>query len=66
VLQLFREAGVNVQSPAMYERDTLSGTGIRHRMLEGKDWEDLVPPAVVQVIREIDGENRLHQIVRED
>jgi nicotinamide-nucleotide adenylyltransferase len=66
VLQLFREAGVNVQSPAMYEREILSGTEIRNRMLAGMPWEDLVPPAVVQVIKEIDGVNRLRQIVRED
>jgi len=66
VLQLFREAGVKVQSPAMYEREILSGTEIRNRMISGEPWEDLVPPAVVQVIKEIDGVNRLRQIVRED
>ncbi|WP_321504152.1 nicotinamide-nucleotide adenylyltransferase [uncultured Methanoregula sp.] len=66
VMQLFQEAGVQVQSPAMYEREILSGTEIRSRMLEGKPWEDLVPPAVVKVIREIGGVSRLRQIARED
>ncbi|MFA4859306.1 nicotinamide-nucleotide adenylyltransferase [Methanoregula sp.] len=66
VVQLFRDAGIKVQSPAMYERDLLSGTEIRNRMLAGKSWEKLVPPEVVQVIKEIDGVKRLRQIARED
>lgn len=54
VMQLFAEAGgVDVQSPDMYERLTHSGTVIRQRMLDGEPWEHLVPPAVVDVIREI-------------
>ena len=66
VVQLFREAGVAVQSPAMYERELLSGTEIRRRMLAGEPWKELVPRAVVQVIDEIDGTARLCQIARDD
>jgi nicotinamide-nucleotide adenylyltransferase len=66
VVQLFKEAGITVQSPAMYERETLSGTGIRKRMLEGAPWKNLVPPAVVQVLKEIDGVERLRQISKND
>jgi nicotinamide-nucleotide adenylyltransferase len=66
VVQLFKEAGVRVQLPAMYERDTHSGTEIRRRMLKGERWENLVPPAVIQVIKEIDGTERLAQIARDD
>jgi nicotinamide-nucleotide adenylyltransferase len=66
VVQLFKEAGVTVQSPAMYERETLSGTGIRSRMLNGVPWKNLVPPAVVQVLKEIDGVERLRQISKND
>jgi len=66
VVRLFREAGIEVQSPAMYERDRHSGTEIRRRMREGESWEDLVPPAVVKVIREIDGVTRLCQIAQDD
>ncbi len=66
VVRLFSEAGVKVQSPAMYERDTLSGTKIRERILIGKPWKQLLPPAVVQVIKEIDGAERLCQIARDD
>jgi nicotinamide-nucleotide adenylyltransferase len=66
VVQLFKEAGVTVQSPAMYERETLSGTEIRKRMLDGVPWKNLVPPAVVQVLKEIDGVERLRQISKND
>jgi nicotinamide-nucleotide adenylyltransferase len=66
VVRLFRESGIPVNSPAMYERATHSGTEIRRRMLSGELWESLVPPRVVRVIREIDGVERLREIARED
>jgi nicotinamide-nucleotide adenylyltransferase len=66
VVRLFGEAGINVQSPAMYERETLSGTEIRRRILNNKPWKSLVPPAVVQVLKEIDGPGRLRQIAGDD
>ena len=66
VVRLFTEAGVTVRSPAMYERRTRSGTGIRKRMLNGRPWKQLVPPAVVDVLAEIDGVARLRQIARND
>jgi len=66
VMRLFAEAGHTVHCPDMYERQTHSGTGIRKRMLAGQSWEHLVPPAVVGVIREIDGVGRLRQIAESD
>ena len=63
---LFQEVGIRVQSPSMYERDTHSGTEIRHRMLANKPWKTLVPPAVVKVIEEIDGVGRLRRIAQDD
>jgi len=66
VVQLFAEAGCAVHSMEMYKRDTHSGTAIRNRMLEGKPWEYLVPPAVVSVIEEINGVKRLRQISQDD
>ena len=66
VMQLFKEAGIRVQSPEMYERKTLSGTEIRRRMLTDEPWKSLVPPEVIQVLDEIDGVGRLRQISRDD
>jgi nicotinamide-nucleotide adenylyltransferase len=66
VMRLFAEAGHTVHSPDMYERQTHSGTAIRRRMLSGEPWEHLVPKAVVEVIREIDGVGRLRHIAQSD
>jgi nicotinamide-nucleotide adenylyltransferase len=66
VVRLFGEAGITVQSPAMYERETLCGTEIRRRMLNNEPWIPLVPPAVVEVLKEIDGSGRLKQIAGDD
>ena len=66
VVRLFGEAAIKVQSTVMYKRETLSGTEIRRRMMEGKPWKSLVPPAVVQVLEEIDGTGRLRQIAQDD
>jgi nicotinamide-nucleotide adenylyltransferase len=66
VMQLFKEAGIRVQSPEMYEREILSGTEIRRRMLTDEPWKSLVPPEVIQVLDEIDGVGRLRQISRGD
>jgi nicotinamide-nucleotide adenylyltransferase len=65
-MQLFKEAGIRVQSPEMYERETLSGTEIRRRMLRNEPWKNLVPPEIIQVLDEIDGVGRLRQISRGD
>lgn len=66
VVRLFTEAGIRVQSPAMYERNLLSGTEIRRRMLNNEPWESLVPPPVAQVLKEIDGPGRLREIAGDD
>ena len=66
VMQLFKETGIRVQSPEMYEREILSGTEIRRRMIKGEPWKNLVPREVIQVLDEIDGVGRLRQISRGD
>jgi len=66
VVRLFRESGIKVQSPAMYERELLSGTEIRRRILAGEPWKNLVPKAVVKVLGEIDATARLRHIAQND
>jgi nicotinamide-nucleotide adenylyltransferase len=66
VVRLFEEEGAKVLSPAMYERESHNGTEIRRRMVRGDAWEHLVPASVVRVIHEIDGVERLRQIVKND
>jgi nicotinamide-nucleotide adenylyltransferase len=66
VIRLFEEAGIEVRQSEMYNRGDLKGSRIRARMIEGKDWEHLVPDAVVDVIDEIDGLERLRRISGDD
>jgi nicotinamide-nucleotide adenylyltransferase len=66
VVQLFREAGVEVRGYPMYNREELEGTGLRERMLAGDPWEHLVPDPVVEVIGDIGGVERLRRIASTD
>lgn len=66
VIQLFRESGVNVESPPMYLRESHSGTEIRRKMIEGESWEEFVPKKVVAVINEINGVERIRQVAKTD
>jgi nicotinamide-nucleotide adenylyltransferase len=62
VIQLFSEAGVEVRQSPMFNRDVLEGAELRERMIEGGDWRSLVPGAVVNVIEEVDGIERIQRI----
>jgi len=66
VVRLFEEAGVEVRQSSMYRREEYEGTEIRERMAAGDDWESLVPDAVVEVVDEINGIERLQQISETD
>lgn len=67
VIQLFKEVGIEVRQPPMYHRNNgYSGREIRRRMIANEDWKSLVPPAVADVIEEIDGVGRLKQISKTD
>ena len=66
VVQLFKEAGIEVRRSPMYHREEFEGAEVRERMVTGGDWASLVPPAVVEVIEEIDGVDRLQQISASD
>jgi nicotinamide-nucleotide adenylyltransferase len=62
VSRLFNEAGYQVLYSPMYNRIEYSGTEIRRRILCGEKWEHLVPDAVVDVIDEIRGIERLKEV----
>ena len=62
VIQLFREAGVEVRQSPMFNRDVLEGSEVRERMVENGEWEPLVPDAIVEVVEEIDGLERMRMI----
>jgi nicotinamide-nucleotide adenylyltransferase len=66
VVRLFEEAGVDVRGSQMFNREVLEGTEVRERMIAGEDWRSLVPPAVEDVVDEIDGITRLQRITETD
>ena len=62
VKQLFKESRYQVTVPPLYNREVYSGTEVRKRMLEGDDWESLVPKSVFEVIKEIEGVSRIKNL----
>lgn len=66
VRRLFREAGFEVRRTELYNRKVYQGTEIRRRILEEKDWEELVPEVVMKTIIEVGGIERLRDISESD
>jgi len=66
VRRLFSEAGREVRGVTMQDREELEGTRIREAMIDGGDWDGLVPDPVVDVIEEIDGVARIQQVSESD
>jgi len=64
--RLFKEAGYPVKSIRFFDRKLYSSTQIREKMLNGDEWEQLVPKSVVKFIKEIDGINRLRDLAKTD
>ncbi len=64
IKRLFAEAGYHVKSPKLVKRSFYKGSNIRQLMIEGANWEDLVPSSVQKVIADIDGLKRLQEINR--
>ena len=66
VIQLFREASVEVRESPMFKREILEGTAVRKRMIEDENWQSRVPDAVVDVIDEIGGIERIQMVADDD
>ncbi|HID42915.1 MAG TPA: nicotinamide-nucleotide adenylyltransferase [Archaeoglobaceae archaeon] len=66
VTRLFSEAGIEVRRTELYNRKIYQGTEIRRRILEKKDWEELVPEIIMKTIVEIGGIERLRDISGSD
>lgn len=66
VIELLSEAEIRVKQSPLFRRFDYSGTEIRRRMLAGEKWEHFVPESVAEIIRGIDGENRLKTIAQSD
>ena len=64
--RLFKEAGYKVKSIRFFERKNYNSTLVREKMLKDDSWTTLVPKSVTEFILEIDGVNRLRDLVRTD
>jgi nicotinamide-nucleotide adenylyltransferase len=64
--RLFMEAGYEVKSIPLLERKLYMSTIVREKMVKGDSWTELVPKSVADFILEIDGVNRLRDLVRTD
>ncbi|HDN05579.1 MAG TPA: nicotinamide-nucleotide adenylyltransferase [Candidatus Bathyarchaeota archaeon] len=64
--RLFMEAGYKVESIPFHKRKFYSSTEVREELLKGESWEKLVPKSVADFIKEIDGINRLKDLVKTD
>jgi len=60
--QLFQEKGYKVEKTPILDRTKYSGKEIRRRITEDETWLYLVPEPVVEVIKKIDGVNRLKKL----
>lgn len=66
VKRLFKERDLEVETPPMFNREEYQGKEIRRRILEDEDWKYLVPEAVVNVMKEINAEDRLEELSNTD
>jgi len=57
---------VAVKSPKFAKKEEFNGTNIRRLMLSGRQWMQLVPPAVARVIGQIGGIERMRVLVGSD
>ncbi|MFQ5986116.1 MAG: nicotinamide-nucleotide adenylyltransferase [Thermoplasmata archaeon] len=60
--RLFQEAGHPVLDRPLVDRETLSGTEVRRRVRAAEDWDELVPPTVRTIIKELGGEGRIRAL----
>lgn len=59
---LFEEEGKEVVEVDLKDRSLLSGTEIRRRIASNEEWEHLVSKEVADVIKTIDGINRIRML----
>jgi len=64
--RLFIEAGFTVKPIPFFKRKLCSATEIRKRMLRDSSWEKLLPNSVAGYIREVQGVERLRDLMKTD
>lgn len=62
--KLFTNAGYEVKSTPIFNKNYYSGTEIRKRMIVGERWRDFVPQGTIEVIDAVDGVGRLRRLYK--
>ena len=66
VSMLLADTGIQVIKPKFLEKERYNATRIRNLMIEDQNWQSFVPPIVANVIKKINGINRLKTITKSD
>ena len=66
VAMLMKDSGIRVRDVKFYDRGKYNATRIRQLMLHGKNWHELVPRSVAQIIMKIDGIRRIKVISKSE
>ena len=62
VLKLFKAAGYRTVMPEMVNREVWEGAAIRQAMTEDDEWETAVPLQIVDIIRDLNGIEKLQTL----
>jgi nicotinamide-nucleotide adenylyltransferase len=65
-LTLSQDRNITVKSPRFAKKEKYNGTNIRRLMLAGRQWKQLVPPAVARVIEQVNGIERMKVLAGSD
>jgi nicotinamide-nucleotide adenylyltransferase len=60
---LFKQRGIEVVEPPLYQRKELSATKVRSRMAKDEDWKELVTIQTTKVVEDIHGIERIKAII---
>ncbi|MHA1917577.1 MAG: nicotinamide-nucleotide adenylyltransferase [Candidatus Ranarchaeia archaeon] len=66
VKQLFTNRGFSVKSIDFVKRRLYNSTKVRKRLGDGKNWEELVPTSIVEILKNIKAEQRLNDLLSND
>jgi len=61
-----QDGRVAVKSPQFAKKEEYNGSNIRRLMLSGKQWKQMVPPAVARVIDRVGGIERMNVLAGSD
>ncbi len=64
--RLLKEAGLRVEHIPMFNRNSYTATEVRKRLLNGGDWQGLLPKSVAAYLKQIGGDERLKDISNSD